>query len=144
MSNDMDMGIIGFGAATRARIETNRAQQIADEERRKAIAAQAALANATTDRDLERKVRVLGQDRQLLEGANAYLKQQLEERDAILAEWMHSTEAFRRLARQYGKKIGIADEQRAKDYNAHALDIAEEDPKFANTNLAKKANAHKG
>lgn len=143
MSNEINMSQVGFGAATRARIDANHAQQEADEERRRAMLAEAALRTSSTDKDLERKVRGLGLQNETLSNSVNYLQAQLAERDAMLAEWMHSTEAFRRLARQYGKKLGVTDEQRAEDYANHVADLAEEDPKFANTKLAKEAKPKK-
>lgn len=71
------------------------------------------------------------------------LERQVAEKDALIAEWMHSTEAFRRLARQLGKKLGVTDEQRSEYYANHAVDIAEEDPKFANTTVANEARKKK-
>ncbi len=63
----------------------------------------------------------------------------LAERDAIIAEWMHTNEAFKRLARQYGKKLGLPDDQRQEDLDNHILNIAEEDPRFTETETAKRA-----
>jgi len=67
----------------------------------------------------------------------------ITEKDALILEWMHSNEAFKRLARQYGKKLGVTDEQRQNDFDNQVLDVAEEDPKFQKTELAqtKKKNA---
>ena len=143
MSKDMNMSLVGFGAATQARIETNHAQQEASEEKQRALAAQSALRNITTDKDLERKVRGLGIEKDILTNSVENLRKQLAERDALLIEWMHSTEAFRRLARQYGKKIDISDDQRRDDYLSHALDISEEDIKFSETDVAKKSRLKK-
>jgi hypothetical protein len=63
----------------------------------------------------------------------------LAERDEIIVDWMHTNEAFKRLARQYGKDLGVKDEQRQKDLDAHVLDIVEEDDKFKNTTAANGA-----
>lgn len=54
-------------------------------------------------------------------------------RDSIILEWMHTNEGFKRLAREYGKRLGVTDEQRQADFDNHLLDIAEEDPDFAKT-----------
>ena len=72
----------------------------------------------------------------------------LAEKDALVLEWMHSNEAFKRLARQYGKKLGVTDEKRTEDYREEVLNVAEENPKFENTELnaelkRKKLNALK-
>lgn len=66
----------------------------------------------------------------------------LAAKDAMILEWMHSNEAFKRLARQYGKIIGVSDEQRKDDFNEHIADVGEEDPKFSATKLGEKARGH--
>ena len=136
MSNDFDLSQLGFGAATRARVDANNAQQDADGERQRARTAEAALRNITTDADLQRKVRGLGIEKERLLSSLAYMQEQLKERDEALIDWMHSNEAFLRLARQYGKKAGVSDAKRQADYDEHVINISEEDPKFANTQLA--------
>ena len=138
MSNDFDMSQLGFGAATRARIDANSAQQEADVERQRARTAEAALRNITTDADLERKVRGLGIEKERLLSSVAYMQDQLKIRDELLLEWMHSDEAFRRLSKQYGKKAGLSDDQRQADFDQHVIDISEENPKLANTKLAQR------
>lgn len=73
-----------------------------------------------------------------LDAANATVEKQkaaLAERDALIREWMHSNEAFKRLARQYGKSLNITDEKRTSDFHNHVANVSEEDPKFANTAL---------
>lgn len=60
----------------------------------------------------------------------------LRAKDALILEWMHSNEAFKKLARNYGKKLGVTDAQRASDFAHAVVDLAEEDPKFTNTNMA--------
>ena len=143
MSNDANMALLAQGAATQARIETNHAKQEADEARRRAMYAEAALSNATTDRDLEHRVAVLVSERDLFRLSAEHLQQQLDERGILLMEWMHSNEAFRRIAKQYGKKLGLTNETRQADYAEHLLNAAEEDPKFANTKLGKEAREKK-
>ena len=145
MSNDFDMSQLGFAAATRARIESNQSKQEADEERNRAWRAEAALRNATTDADLQRKVRGLGVEKERLLSSVKYMQAQLAqkdasiiERDKIIYEWMHSNEAFRGLAKKYGKVLGISDDQVQKDYVDQVVNLAEEDPKFSNTGLEKK------
>lgn len=68
----------------------------------------------------------------------------IAERDAIILEWMQSNEAFKRLARQYGKQVGATDEQRQIDLDNHLLDVAEEDPDFANTKRTQGAKQRLG
>ena len=57
----------------------------------------------------------------------------LAEKDALILEWMHSNEAFKRLAKQYGKKLGVSDEQRQVDFDESIAATATEDPKFNGT-----------
>ena len=141
MSNDFNLSLLNSGIATRAIVGANNARQEAGEQRMRAFAAEAALANVTTDRDLQRKVRMLGDRASFLKASNEHLTQQLAERDALITEWMQSSEAFRRLARQYGKKLGVTDEQRQIDCDAHVMNTADEDPKYAKTNLTKETKA---
>lgn len=57
-------------------------------------------------------------------------KKQLEQAQLIILDWMHTNEAFRRVARVYGKRLNILDEQRQMDLDEQILDLAKEDPKF--------------
>lgn len=68
----------------------------------------------------------------------------LEMKEALLKEWMHSNEAFKRLARKYGKKLGVSDEQRQNDLDDEVIAVAEEKPEFANTNNLKAAKEARG
>lgn len=69
----------------------------------------------------------------------AALEASVAEKDAMITEWMHSHEAFRRLAQQYGEKLEMTDEQRLNARNNTLVNVAEEDPKFANTKIGAKA-----
>ena len=66
----------------------------------------------------------------------------LASKDAMILEWMHSSEAFKRLARQYGKLIGVSDEQRTRDLRKRIVDIGEDDPTFSKTELGQRAKSH--
>ena len=134
MSNDVNL--IGLAAATRARNDANIALQEADEQRHRAMMAEQALRNTTTDQDLQRKVKQLGSKAHTLSVANEELRKELDKRDALINEWMHGAEAFRRLAKQYGKDFGFSDEKVKANFDAYVLEIAAEDTKFAQTNLA--------
>jgi hypothetical protein len=65
----------------------------------------------------------------------------LTEKDTIILEWMHSNEAFKKLARQYSTKLGIPNEKRTVDFNQALVDVAEENPKFVNTEIGTRARA---
>jgi hypothetical protein len=59
----------------------------------------------------------------------------IKEKDALILEWMHSNEAFKKLARQYGKKLGVTDEQRQQDFDQAVVDVSVENPKYAKTEI---------
>lgn len=59
-------------------------------------------------------------------------------KDELLKEWMHSNEAFKRLARKYGKKLGVGDEQRQIDLDDCVIESAEEKPEFQETKVYKE------
>lgn len=65
------------------------------------------------------------------------LEAEIVSRDMMIWDWMHSNEAFKRLQKNYGNKLGVTDEQRQSNFEKAVLDISEEDPKFANTNFVK-------
>lgn len=68
----------------------------------------------------------------------------IAERDAIILEWVLSNEAYRRLAREYGKKLEITEEQIIIDVSEHVLDVAEEDQDFVKTKRYEKAKKRLG
>lgn len=70
--------------------------------------------------------------------------QLLAEKDALILEWMHSNEAFKHLARQYGKVLGKTDDERVKNFREALVESAEENPNFANTEIGAKAKANLG
>lgn len=83
------------------------------------------------------------QNEQLISESQQW-REAIAERDAIILEWMQSNEAFKRLAREYGKKVGVTDEQRRIDFDNHLLDVAEEDPDFQNTKTTGRAKQRLG
>jgi hypothetical protein len=74
-----------------------------------------------------------------LQQVKQQMAQSLSEKDALILEWMHSNEAFKQLARQYGKKLGMDDAQRNEALDEKLVDVAEEDPKFADTKIGNEA-----
>ena len=84
--------------------------------------------------------RLIAELRVQLEQAKTELQAAVAERESLLTEWMHSTEAFRRLARLYGKALNLSDEQRTEDLRQQILLVAEEDTKFAKTKLYGEVN----
>jgi len=83
------------------------------------------------------------QNEQLISESQQW-REAIAERDAIILEWMQANESFKRLAREYGKKLEISEEQQAIDVAEHVLDIAEEDPNFNNTKGTKNAKQRLG
>jgi uncharacterized protein YeaO (DUF488 family) len=65
------------------------------------------------------------------------LKQELAEQKALVAEFTLSTDAFKKIARNYGKKLNLSDEQRLATLDDTVIEIAEEKPEFKNTKLYK-------
>ena len=59
----------------------------------------------------------------------------IKEKDDLILEWMHHDEAFKRLARNYRKKLGKSDEEVQLDFENSIIEVAEENPKFNNTRL---------
>lgn len=66
---------------------------------------------------------------------------ELQEKSKLLVEWMHSNDVFKRLARDYGKKLEMSLEQRQEDFDRTILVIAAEESAFADTKLTKSALA---
>lgn len=80
----------------------------------------------------------------MLEKALGDANAALAMKEELLKEWMHSNEAFKRLARKYGKKLGVSDEQRQNDFEDCLLEAAEEKPEFAETKATKAVKADRG
>ena len=62
--------------------------------------------------------------------AHEQTKRDLAEAQAMIIDWMHSNEAFKILARKYGKNLTLSDEQRNKDFEETMINLAKEDPMF--------------
>lgn len=135
--------ILGLNIAANAQAEAEVANQRAHRADMQLLQAQLDATKKTTNADLERDLEEATNRMVGAEAMEKVLKRELAERDKALAEkdslileWMHSNEAFKRLARQYGKKIGVTDEQRQNDFDQNVLEIAEESPQFSNTKKA--------
>ena len=63
------------------------------------------------------------------------------EKEALMIEWMHSNESFKRLVQKYGKKLSIAEDQQQTDYRHEVLDTSKENPKYAGTGLVGRVKA---
>ena len=127
----------------RARNDANNANARASDAEHQLAMERLSARPASTDADLKLRLANANDRVVSLEGSNDYFKKQIEEKDAMILEWMHSNEAFKRLAKQYGKKLGVNDEQRVDDVFAEVEDVAEEDPKFSSTRLLGKAKEHR-
>jgi len=127
--------IMGVAAAQAAQSDAESARvraRIAEENARQAMKR---AANVTTDSDLEDRLDHFAEENRRLLNGRRELLQIIKEKDALILEWMHSNEAFKQLARQYGKKLDITDEQQTDDYRNIVVDVSEENPKFAATEL---------
>lgn len=103
--------------------------------------------NASADQkisDLEKENQRLRQQLQTSQTVNTQAHKALAEKDALMLEWMHSNEAFKQLARNYGKKLGVSDEQRQKDFDNELLNAAEENPQFKDTKKSAGAKQRLG
>lgn len=98
-------------------------------------------------REAEEKVRrqslLSGSRNFALEKALGEANAALAQKEALLKEWMHSNFSFKLLAKKYGGRLGISDEQRQKDFDDCILAITEERPEFAETDLVKKVREEK-
>lgn len=83
------------------------------------------------------------QNEQLINESQQW-REAIAERDAIILDWIQLNEGYKRLAREYGKKLGVTDEQRQNDFDNHLLDIAEEDKNYENTEPTKGAKKRLG
>ena len=64
------------------------------------------------------------------ETAHEQTKRELANAQAMIIDWMHTNEGFKRLARAYGKKLALTDAQRQNDMDDLLLDLVEENHKF--------------
>jgi hypothetical protein len=71
--------------------------------------------------------------------ANEELTKQLAEKEALLTEWMLSTESFKTMARIFGKELNLTDDQRQATYLDSIIEVVESKPEFKNTKLYNKA-----
>ncbi|WP_436545709.1 hypothetical protein [Janthinobacterium sp. RB2R34] len=129
-------------AAMRATIAANQAKTDA------VIAANKAQAARSLDRSAmaEMKIRLEKSEAQLAqkEALLAEKTRLVTERENIIREWMHSDATFKLLAKKYGKKLGMTDEERLQDYREEILNQAEENPSFQKTELGKEVKRKLG
>lgn len=119
--------------------ELDRVNQRAELDR---ISRDAPFIPASTSMADKSKIKKLKTEVEELAATVAAKDKALAEKDALILEWMHSNEAFKRLARQFGKKLGVSDEERVDLLNQEILNAAEEDPKFEKTELKDQASDH--
>lgn len=100
-------------------------------------------AESALSKERSNKQALQKQNEQLISDSQQW-RDAIAERDAIILEWMVSNEAYRRLAREYGKKLEITEEQIIMDVSEHVLDVAEEDPDFVKTKRYDKAKQRLG
>lgn len=122
-------------AAIRAKLE---AERTAIRARGDKLSDAAAIASLT--------LRLKKSEAQLAEKEAAINEKNLRiaERDRIIKEWMHSNDTFKALARNYGRKLGLSDDDRMSDYLDEVLNQAEVNPEFEGTELGTKVRAKLG
>lgn len=69
------------------------------------------------------------------------LKEELAKKDALILEWMHSNAAFKKLAKDYGTRLGMSQEERVRNVDQARVDVAERTPEFQHTEIYKDAVA---
>ena len=133
MDNDSSMLVAGLAQRVVGQIEqaTGLKQELLDQQ------LHAARMNDSDTSAVKRKLRREQEE-------NRKLQEALSQKEALLKEWMHSNEAFKRLARKYGKQVGVSDEQRQMDWNEAVVEVANENPDYENTDLAKKKRQEVG
>jgi hypothetical protein len=62
----------------------------------------------------------------------------IREKNALILDWMHSNEAFKMLAKIFGKKLGESDESIWNEFDQCILNIAEKYPIFQKSRLQMK------
>lgn len=84
-----------------------------------------------------------------VEKENAKLKETIEAQNAALADkntvildWMHGSEAFKRLAKKYASDLALARRTYDTDLDKIILEIIEESPQFADTKMAKSVKVN--
>ncbi len=106
----------------------------------------AVAAGIASDELLRKDMQIAQLEEQLdaLSTKNEKWKAAVKQRDEIILEWMQSTEGFKRLAKQYGKQLGLTQEQRQIDFDNHAIQVAKDDSDFANTGTTQRAKERLG
>jgi hypothetical protein len=133
-----------LGNAAAAQNQAHNASMEAIAARSKSSAAQRAARSADSDamfawEEVKKKQRELETYRETvieLRKKVESLMLAISERDKVTLGWMHTHEAFKRMAREYGKSLNLTVEQRQQDLDRHILDIAQEDSTYANTRAA--------
>lgn len=67
------------------------------------------------------------------------LVEDLARKEKALLEWMHSHEAFRRLAKNYAKYLNRSQEDYENELDQYRIDVAEEDQKYKSTDVLDNA-----
>jgi hypothetical protein len=129
-------------AATRANIAANKAKSEAINAANRAQAARSSDRSALA----EMKIRLEKSEAQLaqMEAQIAEKSRLIAERDSIIKDWMHSNETFKVLARKYGRKLGMTDDERLGDYREEIFNQAEQNPEFQDTDLGKEVKRKMG
>lgn len=136
----MDDKTIKINGMSEVIIEQIRHNQELKEQNRLLSSAPSGISSA----DAARKIRIAQAEARTFNLQLEEARKALAEKDATLKEWKHSHEVHRRMQRKYGKMLGMTDDQRTKDYDDFVLEIAEEKPEFADTNVLKEVKEARG
>ena len=132
---------IGLGAAQTARIDAGYERDRSSELERKLAAAKRNASIGSMDDASKLRLREAGHKIIVAESRVEVLEAELKERDELIAAWMLTNESFKRLARSYGKKLGVSDQDRQADFYKMILDVAEEDPSLASPKILGEVKA---
>lgn len=140
-NNAVNNLIFGLSIAGTAQVDADNANRRAMDAENRALQAEMNAAGKSTDRDLQRRLDEATRLEVIAQHSANACRQQLAEKEALLTEWMQSNNAFKRLARQYGKNLGLTEDQQKIELSETLLDLAEEDPRFSNTKVTNGAKA---
>ena len=142
MSNEpMNNLLIGLGAAQTARIDADFERDRSAKLERKLAAAELDASIGSMNDASKLRLREAGHKIMVAESRVKVLEAELKEIKESLISWKHSNEAFKRLAKSYGKKLDVTDEEIRTGLDSFLLDVAKEDPSKASPKILGEVNA---
>ena len=70
-----------------------------------------------------------------LEGALGRARVEVAAKNALILEWMHSNDGYRKIAREYGERLGLTTEDVRRDLAEAIVSLSETDPDYTHTRL---------